>query len=81
METGQLTRREVEAQFRISNRMIGRRVSLQGIEPDRDHWRHQTETLSRNVSELITALYCLGEQKAIATCAKRSPWWACWNPA
>ncbi len=49
---------------------------------DRDHWRHQAETLSRNVSELTATLYQLGNQKAInAPKQQHRPWWAFWKLA
>ena len=41
------------------------RDRLQATEADRDHWRHQAETLSRNVSKLTATLYQLSEKQVI----------------
>jgi excisionase family DNA binding protein len=58
------------------------RDRLATTEADRDHWRHQAETLSRNVSELTATLYQLGNQKAInAPKQQHRPWWAFWKLA
>jgi uncharacterized NAD(P)/FAD-binding protein YdhS len=56
------------------------RDRLAGAEADRDHWRHQAETLSRNVSELTTTLYQVTQQKALpAPSQNKAPWWAFWK--
>jgi excisionase family DNA binding protein len=59
------------------------RDRLQATETDRDHWRHQAETLSRNVSELTATLYRLSDQKALPTPKPRtnkpSRWWQLWK--
>jgi hypothetical protein len=59
------------------------RDRLQATEADRDHWRHQAETLSRNVSELTATLYRLGEQNALPTPDRWTepyrPWWQFWR--
>ena len=58
---------------------------LHDTEADRDHWRHQAETLSRNVSDLTATIYQFSNQKAMdaptTSTAKRSPWWMFWRPS
>lgn len=58
------------------------RDGLRATDPDRDHWRHQAETLSRNVSELTAILYRLDERKVLPSpprSKKESPWWMFWR--
>jgi excisionase family DNA binding protein len=59
------------------------RDRLQATESDRDHWRHQAETLSRNVSELTTTLYHLSERKMLPAPNNQTNtprhWWQLWK--
>lgn len=43
----------------------GLQARLKTTEADRDHWRRQAETLSRNASKLTATLYRLTEQKPL----------------
>ncbi len=61
------------------------RARLTDTEAERDHWRHMSQDLSQNMSELTATLYRLNEQKALAPpppveINQHRPWWMFWAP-